>query len=219
MEIMTTGGVSGEGEGGRDGEREGGHRKWRMLSLTSCLLLRPGDSGRWVGEGGKRVRDGRSPPLRKRRRQQQIMADSGSEDGGVSPSSDDDDVVSTAGDVVASCRQLPDASTLDYERRLQKIATTGVVQLFNAVSQHSKQLQTQVKAAAGTSQKKKAKVLSTIDKGSFLDMLKGRKSEEKKWPVLKEDFMMKAKMRDWGKEEEEVEGEGEKDSSSESETD
>ncbi|CAI8032403.1 RRP15-like protein [Geodia barretti] len=147
------------------------------------------------------------------------MADSGSEDGGVSPSSDDDDVVSTAGDVVASCRQLPDASTLDYERRLQKIATTGVVQLFNAVSQHSKQLQTQVKAAAGTSQKKKAKVLSTIDKGSFLDMLKGRKSEEKKWPVLKEDFMMKAKMRDWGKEEEEVEGEGEKDSSSESETD
>ena len=63
-----------------------------------------------------------------------------------------------------------------------------------------------------------AAVLSTIDKGSFLDMLKGRKSEEKKWPVLKEDFMMKAKMRDWGKEEE-VEGEGEKDSSSESETD
>ena len=49
-------------------------------------------------------------------------------------------------------------------------------------------------------------------------MLKGRKSEEKKWPVLKEDLMMKAKMRDWGKEEE-VEGEGEKDSSSETETD
>ena len=55
------------------------------------------------------------------------MADSGSEDGGVSPSSDDDDddVVSIAGDVVASCRRLPDASTLDYERRLQKIAITG----------------------------------------------------------------------------------------------
>ena len=59
-----------------------------------------------------------------------------------------------------------------------------------------------------------AAVLSTIDKGSFLDMLKDRKSVEKKWPVLKEDFMMKAKMRDWGKEEE-TEGEGEKDSSSE----
>jgi hypothetical protein len=107
---------------------------------------------------GKRVRDDRSPPVRKRRRQQQVMADSGSEDGGVSPSSDDDDddVVSTAGDVVASCRRLPVASTLDYERRLQKIAITGVVQLFNAVSQHSKQLQTQVKEA-GSSQKKKAK--------------------------------------------------------------
>ena len=63
-----------------------------------------------------------------------------------------------------------------------------------------------------------AAVLSTIDKGSFIDMLRGRKSEErKKWPVLKEDFMMKAKMRDWGKEEEAEmeEVEGEKDSSSE----
>ena len=47
-----------------------------------------------------------------------------------------------------------------------------------------------------------AAVLPTIHKGSFLNMLKGRKSEEKKWPVLKEDFTMKAEMRDWGEEEE-----------------
>ena len=48
-------------------------------------------------------------------------------DEGGSPSSneDDDDVISNSGDVVAGCRRLPDASTLDYERRLQKIATTG----------------------------------------------------------------------------------------------
>ncbi|CAI7991150.1 RRP15-like protein, partial [Geodia barretti] len=65
-----------------------------------------------------------------------------------------------------------------------------VVQLFNAL--HSKQIQTKVKAAAGTYQGEKAKVLPTIHKGSFLNMLKGRKSEEKKWAVLKEDFTMKA---------------------------
>ena len=33
---MTTGGVSGEGEGGRDGEREGGHRK--MANALSHIL-------------------------------------------------------------------------------------------------------------------------------------------------------------------------------------
>ena len=57
-------------------------------------------------------------------------------------------------------------------------------------------------------------VLSRVDKGSFIDLLKGRKSQEatsSKWPVLKEDYMLKAKMRDWGKKEEGavVGGEGE----------
>ena len=50
-----------------------------------------------------------------------------SESGG-SPSSneDGDDVISNSGDVVAVYRRLPDASTLDYERRLQNIATGGM---------------------------------------------------------------------------------------------
>lgn len=53
-------------------------------------------------------------------------------------------------------------------------------------------------------------VLSRIDKGSFIDLLKGRRPQEKtanKWPVLKEDYMLGAKMRDWGKTDEE-EGQG-----------
>ena len=48
-------------------------------------------------------------------------------------------------------------------------------------------------------------MLSSIDKGSFIDLLKGRRPQEKaasKWPVLKDDYMMRAKMRDWGKGEE-----------------
>ncbi|CAI8043792.1 hypothetical protein GBAR_LOCUS24299 [Geodia barretti] len=86
-------------------------------------------------------RDGRSPPVRKRRRHQQI----------------------TAGDVVASCRQLPDASTLDYERRLQKIATIGVVQLFNAISQHSKQVQTSNSKSPAVNRKRIAVSLDMND--------------------------------------------------------
>ena len=46
-------------------------------------------------------------------------------EGDLPESEDDDDVASTAGDVVTGCRRLPDASTLDCERRLQRIATTG----------------------------------------------------------------------------------------------
>ena len=48
-------------------------------------------------------------------------------------------------------------------------------------------------------------VLSTVDKGSFIDLLKGRKPQEEssKWPILSDDYMLGAKIRDWGKEEEE----------------
>ena len=38
---------------------------------------------------------------------------------------DDVSVSTTACDVVAGCHRLPDAATLDHERRLQRIATTG----------------------------------------------------------------------------------------------
>ena len=40
-------------------------------------------------------------------------------------STDDVTPSTTACDVVAGCHRLPDAATLDHERRLQRIATTG----------------------------------------------------------------------------------------------
>ena len=48
------------------------------------------------------------------------------EEEGKSPDDDsNDDTSSVAWDVVAGCHRLPDASTLEQERRLQRIATTG----------------------------------------------------------------------------------------------
>lgn len=70
---------------------------------------------------------------------------------------------------------------------------------------------------AGPLEVRKEKVLKSIDKRAFLDVLMGEKSqriddnreitkiEEKKiqdstWSILKEDFMMGAKLKDWDKE-------------------
>ena len=117
------------------------------------------------------------------------------------------------------------------EKRLTKIATRGVVQLFNAVREQQKSLKTQLDKA-GLSTTKRDKVFKNLDKDAFLDVLSGKKrtlssasisgngahnSEVKKpktevkaedvnqdddgtWSVLKDNFMMGAKMKDWDKE-------------------
>lgn len=118
------------------------------------------------------------------------------------------------------------------EKALAKVATRGVVQLFNAVREQ----QTTIKARltqAGRSQRKRDKVYKTIDKQGFLHVLqqqdsgqdrlplepvrkkaraersKGVKVEVKEededdekevWDVIRDDFMMGAKMKDWDKE-------------------
>ena len=46
-------------------------------------------------------------------------------EGGLSSDEDVGSLHSTSGDVVAGCRRLPDVASLDHERRLQRIATTG----------------------------------------------------------------------------------------------
>lgn len=71
---------------------------------------------------------------------------------------------------------------------------------------------------AGPLEVRKEKVLKNIDKRAFLDVLMGEKSQkvdehieatkteniskvtDSTWSVLKEDFMMGAKMKDWDKE-------------------
>lgn len=96
-----------------------------------------------------------------------------------------------------------------------KIATKGVVQLFNAI--RSQQIDTNKKLEeAGSMEIKRNKVLKNVNKKAFLDMLVNEQSEtvvrkesiissknskvEKTWSVLRDDFMIGAKLKDWDKE-------------------
>lgn len=117
----------------------------------------------------------------------------------------------------------PDGSTMDYEKNLAKIATRGVVKLFNAVSKHQKEMESKLKSAP--TEAKKSKVVESMSKSAFLDMLKsssdktGTRTNEKQiektndttttdnsssWNILRDDFMMGAKMKDWNREEQQT---------------
>jgi hypothetical protein len=65
----------------------------------------------------------------------------------------------------------------EYERALQRVATRGIVQLFNTVR---KQQQT---SSSATKKKKE----STINKGEFLDMLKTIDSDEVSCKIMKKN--------------------------------
>ncbi|XP_035177270.1 RRP15-like protein [Oxyura jamaicensis] len=119
------------------------------------------------------------------------------------------------------CRVKPDVvKDRDRERNLQRIATRGVVQLFNAVRTHQKNIDEKVKKV-GSSERRRAKLLSSVSKKDFIDVLRGMegvkgnqnpgkgtkskqgevKSEEgPEWNILRDDFMMGASMKDWDKE-------------------
>ncbi|XP_060500360.2 RRP15-like protein [Panthera onca] len=120
------------------------------------------------------------------------------------------------------CRVKPDVvKDKETERNLQRIATRGVVQLFNAVQKHQKNVDEKVKEA-GSSIRKRAKLISTVSKKDFISVLRGMdagtseksssgknlkakqtegKSEEGPgWTILRDDFMMGASMKDWDKE-------------------
>lgn len=141
---------------------------------------------------------------------------------------------------IPSVRIKPNVLEKDRERRLNKIATKGVVQLFNAVRTQQREINEKL-MEAGPLEVKKDKVLKSVDKRSFLNVLMGEKpsrkegnlsrreenlSEKEKelscgqnkggkglettWNVLRDDFMMGAKMKDWDKElENEMEEENE----------
>ncbi|KAK2578675.1 hypothetical protein KPH14_012163 [Odynerus spinipes] len=115
-------------------------------------------------------------------------------------------------------RVKPSITDRERERLLQKIATKGVVQLFNAVRQQ--QIETNKKLAdAGPLERKREQVLKSIDKRAFLDVLMGEsksipvdssiecqkeenkdgEENDKVWSVLRDDFVMGAKLKDWDK--------------------
>ena len=126
-------------------------------------------------------------------------------------------------------RKKPDiVKDRSKEKKLAKIATRGVVQLFNAVRDQQKSLKTQLDKA-GLSITKRDKVYKNLDKDSFLEVLSGKKrssnaiggnrenstlnkklktevkaqsheDDDGTWSVLKDNFMMGAKMKDWDKE-------------------
>lgn len=115
-------------------------------------------------------------------------------------------------------RCKPEVLQKDRERTLSKIATRGVVQLFNAVRNQQKNLEQQIEEV-GHSETKREKIMKSFDKRSFLDVLMGQtqstivdkackkelKSDVKnedfkpKWNALRDDFMTGAKMKDWDK--------------------
>ncbi|XP_053447297.1 RRP15-like protein [Nycticebus coucang] len=120
------------------------------------------------------------------------------------------------------CRVKPDVvKNKETERNLQRIATRGVVQLFNAVQKHQKNVDEKVKEAGG-SVRRRAKLVSALSKKDFISVLRGmdgstnetsstRKSSKAKqtegkseegtsWTTLRDDFMMAASMKDWDKE-------------------
>ncbi|CAB3249314.1 unnamed protein product [Arctia plantaginis] len=116
-----------------------------------------------------------------------------------------------------SIRIKPNVLEKDRERLLSKIATKGVVQLFNAVRNQQKTIQSEMDRN-DLPESKKEKILKKFDKRAFLDTLMGQsksivvdeetrvtknevKDEDKlKWGALRDDFMMGAKMKDWDKE-------------------
>ena len=114
-------------------------------------------------------------------------------------------------------RVKPSIIDRERERMLQKIATKGVVQLFNAVKQQQGEINQKL-SKAGPLERKRERVLKNIDKCAFLDVLMGgsksipidnnikdeteenksRKQKDKEtWNVLREDFVMGTKLKDW----------------------
>ncbi|XP_012223530.1 RRP15-like protein [Linepithema humile] len=123
-------------------------------------------------------------------------------------------------------RVKPSITDREHERMLQKIATRGVVQLFNAVRQQQMEINKKL-SQAGPLERKREQVLKSINKNSFLDILMGgsksipihnalksekpveqtnnKEKDDKIWNVLREDFVMGAKLKDWDKKDTEEE--------------
>lgn len=117
-------------------------------------------------------------------------------------------------------RVKPDTMDRERERSFKRIATKGVVQLFNAVRSQQRDLVDRLDKA-GPLDHKRDEVLNNINKRQFLDMLMGGKraksenvdnpikdenikdedsSKPSQWSVLRDDFMTSKKLKHWDKE-------------------
>lgn len=117
----------------------------------------------------------------------------------------------------------------EREKTLKKVATKGVVQLFNAVKVQQKAISKTLEEA-GPLDHRRERALNSLDKRSFLDVLtKGRRAKselidnpvkkeefdeddddfdiepktEKSWGIFKDDFLTNKKMSNWDKSDEE----------------
>ncbi|XP_043278270.1 RRP15-like protein [Venturia canescens] len=121
-------------------------------------------------------------------------------------------------DTQLGIRVKPSIKDREREKMLQKIATMGVVQLFNVVKQQQIDIDKKLDEV-GPLERKREQVLKSIDKRAFLDVLMGgsksitvddptkntkvesteNNENDKVWSVLRDDFVMGAKLKDWDK--------------------
>ena len=113
-------------------------------------------------------------------------------------------------------RDRPSVDTYRYEKELKKIATRGVVALFNAVSEAQKPAEDET-----------AKLAKDMDKSEFLSMLKNKTDGDKQNSnnttgnskagasvsaapsYLRDDFLKGASMKHWDQEDDEEDDDGE----------
>ncbi|KAL8598250.1 hypothetical protein ACOMHN_035200 [Nucella lapillus] len=98
-------------------------------------------------------------------------------------------------------RVKPNVLHKEHERMLQKIATRGVVQLFNAVRQQQSSIKEQMNEA-GSSVRRRDKVGKSLSKKNFLDLLDSKQTKTaedtsrtqdqaatEKWEVLGDSYL------------------------------
>eukprot|EP00968_Pinguiococcus_pyrenoidosus_P024621 scaffold4873_cov208-Pinguiococcus_pyrenoidosus.AAC.1 len=119
-------------------------------------------------------------------------------------------------DKKSSALKVPDFSAAETERSLKKVATKGVVALFNAVAKYQHGV-----AGAGEKEADDGSKMSDAAKARFMTLLKtgitgGGKTDKRqadeeaggakpKWGALQKDYLMGAGMKDWDKDDEDDE--------------
>mmetsp|Transcript_21130 Transcript_21130/g.30549 ORF Transcript_21130/g.30549 Transcript_21130/m.30549 type:complete len:280 (-) Transcript_21130:81-920(-) len=125
---------------------------------------------------------------------------------------------------------IPDVSTADYERQLRKVATRGVVALFNAITKSKRQESEKQDEFSSnpTAKKSKTKDVMELSRSNFLSLLKADTTSNKNggnqqsgetedsrddkttteaksssWAALKDDYLTDKKLalKDWDQDE------------------